>query len=136
MPYFAPSPGNANFITHDEWDALEYLAADPQPGAVFTRSYLGLLIPPLTGRHVYEGSCQWSQPDCPGREALLHRVFVTARYPDSAIRAAVLSTDTRFVLNSTCTLAAKDLDAALASLVTSIKRFGCATVYEIRDTSH
>ena len=135
-PYVAPSPGNANFIARDERDALSYLAADPRTGGVFTRGYLGLITPALTGRHVFEGSCQWSQPNCPGREAELHRVFVTPGYQDSAIRTAVLATGARFVLNSTCTLPGKDLDTALTPISQRVERFGCATVYELRDTSH
>jgi hypothetical protein len=135
-PYVKPSPGNANFIADHDHDALTYLAANRKPGAVFTRGYLGLITPALTGRHVYEGSCEWSEPNCAAREGLLHNVFVTPGYPDSATRASVLSSDARFVLNSTCTLPGKDLDTALAPIAVGVKRFGCATVYEIRDRPH
>src|SRR5205807_2865776 len=46
----APTPGNANFITKGERDALRYLAADRTPGGVLTRFYLGSEVPGETGR--------------------------------------------------------------------------------------
>ena len=105
--YLVPVPGNANFIAPQERAALDRLAQDPQPGAVLTRGYLGLITPGLTGRQVYLGTCQWSEPNCTGRELLVQRVFQSPRVPASVIRADVLSTGARFVLNSTCTLPAR-----------------------------
>ena len=131
--FVSPSLNNANLIPHEDRDALAYLAANSQPGGVFSRGYLGLIIPALTGRHTYLGSCQWSEPDCPARERIVHQVFETRGFPSARIRAIVLSTHARFVLNSTCMLPGKDLDAVLTPVAQSIKRFGCATVYEIRD---
>ena len=135
MPYVAPSVGNGNFIAREERDAFRYLAGDPDHGAVLARAYLGLLTPAMTGRHVYLGSCQWSQPDCPGRMALVHDVFESPSFSPTEIRSAVLATDARFVLNSTCSRPGKDLDATLRPLATTVTRFGCATVYELPDPS-
>ena len=129
--YLVPVPGNANFIAPQERAALDRLAQDPQPGAVLTRGYLGLITPGLTGRQVYLGTCQWSEPNCTGRELLVQRVFQSPRVPASVIRADVLSTGARFVLNSTCTLPGKNLDHALAPITSSTQRFGCATLYRL-----
>ena len=135
MPYVAPSLGNGNFITREEHDAFRYLAGDSDHGGVLARAYLGLLTPALTGRHVYMGSCQWSEPDCPGRMALVRTVFEPGSLSPAEIRSAVLSTDVRFVLNSTCSHPGKDLDAVLRPLATNVTRFGCATVYELTGSS-
>jgi len=130
--YLVPTLGNANFIAPSESTALDYLAHDPRPGALLTRGYLGLIAPGLTGRQVYLGTCQWSEPNCPGREQLVQSVFETPGVPAATIRADVLSTGARFVLNSTCTLRGKDLDRALAPITTSVRRFGCATLYAVQ----
>ncbi len=130
--YAAPAAGNANFVTRDEQRALDYLAADPQPGGVLTRAYLGLITPADTGRNTYLGACQWSQPDCKQREILVNRIFQTPGIAPQNIRDAVLGTGARFVLNSDCTLRGKNLDLMLAPIASSTRHFGCATVYEIR----
>ena len=130
--YVRPTPANANFIAPDERTALAFLARDPQPGGVLTRGYLGLITPAETGRHTYLGACQWSEPGCHEREMLVHRVFETIGISPRAVRAGVLGTDTRFVLNSTCKLPGKDLDKTLAVITKSVHHFGCATVYAIR----
>ena len=62
----APTANNANFITSDERDALDYLADLKQPGSVMTRSYLGAAVPGKTGRRTYVGDCLWSEPNCLG----------------------------------------------------------------------
>ena len=130
-PYISPSLKNANFIAREDRDALRYLAGAREPGGVFTRAYLGLITPPLTGRHTYLGTCQWSEPGCPARTQIVHNVFQTPGVTAAAIRAAVLATHARFVLNSTCTMSGKDLDGALAPISSAVIHFGCATVYRI-----
>ena len=62
----APTADNANFITHDESAALDFLSNDKEPGSVLTRSYLGAAVPGQTGRHTYVGDCLWSEPSCLG----------------------------------------------------------------------
>jgi hypothetical protein len=130
--YLVPSPANANFIAHAERRAFNYLDHDPEPGGVLTRGYLGLITPAITGRHTYLGGCQWSEPACPKREQLVHRVF-EGPTPVRVIRSDVLGTRARFVLNSTCVLPGKDLDDALAPIASAEVRFGCATLYVIRN---
>ncbi len=129
--YVKPTAANANFIAHDEQRALNYLASDRQPGGVLTSSYLGLITPADTGRQTYLGACQWSEPNCAGREALVQRVFQTPGITAQTVRSEVLETGARFVLASNCTLPGKNLDPILAPITLSLHRFGCATVYEI-----
>lgn len=132
LVYLMPAPANANFISRDERRALDFLAYDPAAGGVLSRAYLSLITPALTGRHAYLGTCYWSEPSCTVRQELVHRVFLTSGIPDRVVRAEVLSTHARFVLNSTCSLPGKDLDDVLAPVTAEVHRFGCATLYVLR----
>lgn len=131
--YITPSNSNGTFITKQERRALRYIAHDRRPGGVLASGYLGLITPAETGRNTYLGSCQWSQPNCSGRQGLVQTVFVTPGIAPHVIRVAVLGTGARFVLASNCVVPGKDLDDTLAPITQSLHRFGCATVYEIAD---
>lgn len=124
----APSPGNANFITHEEQKALNYLARDPKPGGVLTRFYLGSEVPGQTGRRTFVGDCLWSEPDCNARAEVAQDLFEGALSPDAA-RSLVEASGARFVL-SDCQVTG-NLAAELAPITASVRRFGCAAVYEI-----
>ncbi len=130
--YVEPTPANATFIDRHERRALDYLAADPTPGGVLTRAYLGLITPAETGRHTYLGACQWSEPNCQARETLVHLVFQTPGVSPQTLRSAVLSTGARFVLASDCSLPGKNLDHILAPLTRTVHHFGCATLFDLR----
>ncbi len=123
----APRAGSANFITSDERRALDYLARDPQPGGVISRSYLGLLVPGATGRHTLVGDCLWSEPHCASRLVAVRNLFEGTVAPEAA-RAFVRSSGARFLL-ADCRPTA-DLVKLLGSLIRSVHRFGCARVYE------
>ncbi len=120
--------GNANFITPGENAALAYLAHDPRPGGVLTRFYLGMVVPPETGRQTYVGNCYWSEPDCDYRGAITQKLFAAQLRPASA-RRFVETSGARFVL-SDCR--SRNLTATLAPITSEVRRFGCATVYVIR----
>jgi hypothetical protein len=124
----APRPGTANFITPDEHRALDYLANDPQPGGVISRSYLGALVPGETGRHTLVGDCLWSQPHCSARLLAVRRLFEGSLTPRSA-RRFVLGSGARFLL-ADCRPNA-NLDKLLRPIIRSVHQFGCARVYEI-----
>ncbi len=128
--YVDPTPGNANFITHDERRALRYLAADPTPGGVLTQFYLGETVPAATGRQTFVGDCLWSEPTCIPRSLAADGLF---RGTDSAAAAQrfVRRTGARFVLAS-CRPGIVDLSSKLGSLIVATRRFGCATVYQLR----
>jgi hypothetical protein len=124
----APASGNPNFINADEHAALRYLAHSPQSGAVVTRFYLGTVVPAYTGRSTYVGDCLWSQPECLAR-AYQIQVLFNGTMPRTAAVSFVRSTGARFLL-ADCT-APPNLTQTLAPLTVSLKRFGCAGVYEL-----
>jgi hypothetical protein len=124
----APTPDNANFITADEGHALAYLAHDPQPGGVLTRSYLGAVVPAQTGRRTLIGDCLWSEPKCYARTDAAQALFDGSLGPRGA-RTLVRESGARFVLSDCQTTA--DLKKSLGRLVVSSHRFGCASVYEL-----
>jgi hypothetical protein len=130
--YAKPTAANANFIARDDRRALDYLADDPEPGGVLSRTYLSLITPALTGRHSYLGSCYWSEPSCPWRQQLIFNLFEGNGIPDRDLRSDILATHAKFVLQSTCALPGKDLDYLLAPIAREIHRFGCATLYVLR----
>jgi hypothetical protein len=124
-----PAGGNANFITRSERQALSFLRRDPVPGGVLTRYYLGDAVPARTGRHTYVGDCIWSEPNCPQREMRSSQLMEGELAPPQA-RQFVSSTGARFVLTD-CTHNA-NLVPALRPMLVSVRRFGCATVYQVR----
>lgn len=126
--YVDPMPQNANFITGSERRALGYLRDDPRPGGVLARNYFGLIVPAETGRHTYIGLCLWSEPHCITRMNDTIRLM-DGNYRPAAARAFVRSTGARFVLQDCQSHG--DLGPALGPMVTSRRRFGCATVYEV-----
>jgi hypothetical protein len=123
-----PKPGNANFITSGENATLTYLAHDPRPGGVLTRFYLGMVVPPITGRQTYVGNCYWSEPDCSYRGAITEKLLA-GRLQDAEARRFVEASGARFVL-ADCR--SRDLTAALAPITIEVHRFSCATVYVVR----
>jgi hypothetical protein len=124
----APAPGNSNFITRGERDALDYLARDREAGGVLTNFYLGDAVPGFTGRRTYVGDCLWSEPNCSGRATNAEWLFGGAATP-AAARTFVLGTGARFVL-ADCTTTA-DMRRLLGPIVRSEHKFGCAAVYEV-----
>jgi hypothetical protein len=125
----APAPGNPNFISHDERAALRYLANVRRSGGVFTRFYLGTVVPAETGRRTYVGNCLWSEPDCTARAQITQMVF-DEELPTSAARWLVQQIGARFLLADCDTR--PDMDVVLAPLTQSVHRFGCAAVYTLR----
>jgi hypothetical protein len=124
-----PTPGNANFITRDERDALTYLSKDPVDGGVLTQFYLGEVVPARTGRHTFVGDCLWSEPNCMPRSLAADALF------DGSLSAAqsqsfVRQSRARFLLFS-CSPGHANLERKLAPVIASVKHFGCATVYEL-----
>jgi hypothetical protein len=126
--YTRPTPGNANFITHDEHKALVYLHHDPDPGGVLTQFYLGEAVPGQTGRRTLVGDCLWSEPNCMPRSLAADALFKGSMSRAQA-RAFVRSSGARFLLASCAPHV--DLSRLLGSMVVDQRRFGCAAVYEL-----
>jgi hypothetical protein len=127
--YTDPTPGNANFITRDERDALAYLQHEPDSGGVLTQFYLGEAVPARTGRRTFVGDCLWSEPNCMPRSLQADALFDGSMSP-AAARRFVRDSGARFMLFSCAKHA--DLIKELRPLITSIRYFGCAAVYELR----
>jgi hypothetical protein len=127
--YTEPTPGNSNFVTHDESDALAYLDHDSVPGGVLTQFYLGETVPARTGRRTFVGDCLWSEPYCMPRSLQTDALFRGSLSPARA-RSFVRQTGARFLLFSCAQHA--NLEPELRPLISSIRRFGCAAVYELR----
>jgi hypothetical protein len=126
--FMAPTAGNANFITRDERRALDYLNRDRDDGGVLTRFYLGSVIPARTGRRTFVGNCLWSEPGCTPRAQVAQNLFDGTLTPPVA-RRFVRSTGARFILTD-CE-SRPNLKKMLGSLILSVQRFGCASVYEL-----
>jgi hypothetical protein len=123
--------GDATFVAAGERHALDFLADLRQPGGVLTRSYLGTVVPALTGRSTYIGDSFWT-PGFASRLAITDSLF-EGRMPANAARRFVRSTGARFVLVDCGSR--QDLDVSLASLIGSVRRFGCASVYTLKALS-
>jgi hypothetical protein len=124
----APTPDNANFITGDERDALNYLDKLKEPGSVMTRSYLGAAVPGKTGRHTYVGDCLWSEPGCYTETDNAQALF-QGSMTSAAAQRFVLDSGVRFVLADCQTTA--DMRKLLGPIIRSAHGFGCAAVYEV-----
>ncbi|HEV3048244.1 MAG TPA: hypothetical protein VGY13_12895 [Solirubrobacteraceae bacterium] len=123
-----PKTGRSTFITDGENAALSFLAHDRRAGGVLTRFYLGVLVPPATGRQTYVGNCYWSQPDC-GYRSEMSEKLLTGQLAPARARAFVRATGARFVLGD---CRSRNLSATLAPLLGEVRRFSCASVYVIR----
>jgi hypothetical protein len=123
-----PKTGRSTFIAPGENAALSYLSSDPRGGGVMTRFYLGMVVPPLTGRQSYVGNCYWSEPGCHYRTNMAE-LLLTGRLRPARARAFVRESGARFVLGD---CRSKNLTATLAPMLAEVRRFSCATVYVIR----
>jgi hypothetical protein len=128
--HLQPATDNQNLLASSELRALRYLANDPEPGGVLSTPYLGDAVPGETGRRTYDSDdWRWSQPHASGR-ATEARQLLYGRLDPSAAQKFVKSTGARFVLQS-CRTRRTDLERALRPIISSVHRFGCATVFRI-----
>jgi hypothetical protein len=112
-----------------EDDALRYLDSGHAPsGGVLAPVFLAEAIPERTGRRVWVGHLTWS-PDFYRRATVVELLFA-GRLPPGQARQLVRSTGARLLV-SDCHGRA-DLAPALGPLLATVKRFGCASVYELR----
>jgi len=115
------------FTIPGEQSALAALEHDPRPGGVLASVWLGALVPSTTGREVYVGHDSWS-PDFFGRERAVRDLF-TGRLGEQAGQAFVRATRARFLLAGCGEQA--DLTSTLGPLLAAVRRYDCATVYEL-----
>jgi hypothetical protein len=128
----AVGPSNSTFILPDERRAIDYLAHDRTKGGVLTRSYLGAIVPGRTGRHVFVGDCLWSEPGCYTRTDSAESLF-DGLMGKAAAREFVQDSGARFLL-ADCSATA-NLPDLLGAMIVDVRRFGCASVYELDSAS-
>jgi hypothetical protein len=117
------------FLTDGEHAALRWLAARPEPGGVLAPIYTGLLVPGHTGRETWVGAGSWT-PDFDARVQEGERLF-SGRMGREEAERFVRSSGARWVL-SDCH-GREDISALIARVTGPPRRFGCATVYEVRE---
>ena len=121
--------GLARYLRDGEADALRHLDESPREGAVLSRLYLGSAVPAYAGRHTYVGHASWT-PDFVPRVDETEELF-SGRMPRARARELVRRTGVAFAL-SDCN-ERTDLRPVLGDAIVSVRRFGCATVYELRE---
>jgi hypothetical protein len=121
--------GDPYFIFPDEHRALDALERDRRPGGVLAPVYDGHLLPYTTGRETYAGALSWT-PDWEAREERTRDLF-EGDLSGEAARSFVRSTRARFVFVD-CRPRLRDLTAVLRPMLDSVARYGCATLYVLR----
>ncbi len=120
---------DGNFFAPGEARALAFLDHAPQPGPVLApRAPLGQAVPAFTGRQTYVGHYEWT-PDMALRAALTEALFA-GRLPRAQAIELVRASRATF-LASDCSRGRVDLRPTLGPMIVAVRRFGCATVYEV-----
>lgn len=117
------------FIFPDEQKALSALEEDTRSGGVLAPLYAGFMIPYTTGRETYVGALSWS-PDFRSRRTKADALFEGRLVGDRALDF-VRSTRARFLYADCRKLA--DLTRLLEPELERVDRYGCATVYVLRE---
>ena len=117
------------FLTDGEHAALRWLDRSPARGGVLAPIYSGLLVPAYTQRETWLGAGSWT-PDFRAREQAAEQLFSAQLTPAQA-EALVRRSGARFLL-SDCHGRA-DIRRLVARVVSRERRFGCATVWEVRE---
>jgi hypothetical protein len=111
-----------------ERDALDALEEARGPGGVLTTESIGSLVPELTGRETYVGSPSWTPGF--GQRAGFAASLLGGSLSAVEARRLVRASGARFVF-ADCR-GHDDLETALAPILAGVRRYGCATVYEVR----
>ncbi|HLM50187.1 MAG TPA: hypothetical protein VK279_06540 [Solirubrobacteraceae bacterium] len=122
--------GDPFFVFPDEVRALDALERDPRPGGVLGPTYAGYMIPYRTGRESYIGQFSWT-PDWDRRQKIADGLFEGPMRAAEA-RRVVPRTNARFLFGD-CRPGVRDLEPILRPLLERVQRFGCATVYTLRE---
>jgi hypothetical protein len=116
------------FLKPGEREALDFLEASDVPGSVLAPVEMGQIIPSETGRRTNVGNIFWT-PDFL-RRRLFTDIFFRGNLGAEASRGLVRNSGSRFLMSGCGGYA--DLSPLLRPLLVSVRRFGCATVYEVR----
>jgi len=118
-----------HFFRDGERQALSYLDRAERPGPVLSRLEVGQAVPGYTGRNTYVGHYTWT-PDYVDKVERARALFEGELSGEEA-RRLVRESRATFLL-ADCRSGA-GLRASLGPSVASQRRFGCATVYELRE---
>jgi hypothetical protein len=121
--------GQPHYLDGGEAAALRYLDHSTRSGPVLARLYLGEAVPAFAGRRTYLGHGSWT-PAFSTRVTETEALF-GGRMPPARARELVRRSGAAFAL-SDCNERA-DLRPLLGAAVLRVRRFGCATVYELRE---
>jgi hypothetical protein len=124
------SAGDPFWVFDDEVAALKAIEADPRPGGTLGPVYAGYMLPYRTGRETWVGAFSWT-PDWKRRQRLADGL-VDGSITGRAAREVVLRSRARFVFVD-CRPGLADLEPSLAPILERTQRFGCASVYTVRD---
>jgi hypothetical protein len=119
------------FIRPSERDAFNFLNETQTTGGVLSPVYLGQIVPAETGRQTWVGIYSWT-PDYQRRTAMAEQLFSGELSPTASVEF-VRSSGARFLLGD-CQHRT-DLTSMLRPILQSVRRFGCASVYEVRSGS-
>jgi hypothetical protein len=125
------SAGDPFWIFDDEVRALRAIERDPRPGGVLGSVYAGYMLPYTTGRETWIGALSWT-PDWRGRQRKADGLIVDGTLHGQAARDFVTSTRARFVFVD-CRPGLRDLEPELRPILEATRRFGCASVYVVKD---
>lgn len=118
-----------HFLEPEELDALRWLDREERAGGVITPVYLGLAIPAYTERQTWVGAGSWT-PGLQDRIELTEDLF-GGRMEAAEAEELVRESGARFLL-SDCHGRA-DIAQVVEGFAEPPQRFGCATVWEVRD---
>lgn len=121
--------GDPYFVFAGEQAALDWLEADPRPGGVLAPAYGGHMLPYKTGREVYVGALSWT-PDWEARVVETRALF-EGDMPPAEAQALARRSGARFAFVD-CRPGLRDLRPVLGPVIERTRRFGCATVYDLR----
>jgi len=119
--------GQPYLLEDGEQAAFDYLEGLDRPGGVLAPIYSGLMVPYQTGRETWVGQISWT-PGYRDRVERADALFSGRLERDRALR--LVSGSGAAFLYADC-LKRRDLARLLAPYLTSVRRFGCATVYEV-----
>jgi hypothetical protein len=120
--------GDPYFVFEGEQEALDALERDPRPGGVLAPAYGGHMLPYKTGREVYVGALSWT-PDWEQRVEETNALF-EGDMPPAEAQALARRSGARFVFVD-CRPGLRDLRPVLGPAITRVRRFGCATLYDL-----
>jgi hypothetical protein len=92
--------------------------------------YAGYMLPYTTGRETWIGALSWT-PDWKARQKIADGL-VEGPLRGKAAQEAVLRTNARFIFVD-CRPGLRDLEPELRPLLAEVHRFGCASVYVLRE---